>query len=369
MTLLNYNNSMSFSWNKFKYMAKLRYRISNTLCGAMLEVAVLILTYGRVKLLEKCVTSILNQTSHDLNLKLYVLINGDDKEALNYINSIIDKLRIQIIYKEDPLSVGEARNELIKEIKEEWICFLDDDIYLDSNYFQNAQSFMNEYKEIEIFGGPDSNTDNANNFQETLSLVMENFFATGPTNKRHKSFGNTIIDGNEVNLILCNLWAKRSVFELKLFPEKFRRNEENYLLAILKDMGIRMKYVPYLIVHHNRKVDYKKIIRVLYLAGVYRTVSMIYYPKSIHIIFFVHLLFVSSLIALFLLNTNLGLTFLTLYFITVGIQSLIIAMRSKKIFSFFRAIVLFMIFNFVYPVGQIHGVFKTIKFKVMGQEF
>jgi GT2 family glycosyltransferase len=334
-----------------------------------LDVAVLILTYDRVTLLQKCVESILNQKQHDLNLKLYILINGEDQDALDYTKTLKEKINIQVIYKEKSLPVGEARNKLIEEIKEEWICFLDDDIYLSPTYFSDAYKFMQEYKEIEIFGGPDTNTDTANDFQETLSFVMENFFATGPTNKRHKSFGNSIIDGNEVNLILCNFWAKRSVFDIKLFPEKFRRNEENYLLAILKDKGIRMKYVPYLIVHHNRKVDYKKIIRVLYLAGIYRVVSMVFYPKSIHIIFFLHLAFLALLVSLFIYNLMVGTAFFSAYFFIIFIQSLMVAFKQKKILGLPRAIFLFLIFNFVYPVGQLHGVFKSLRYKIMGQVF
>lgn len=334
-----------------------------------MKVAVLLLTFDRIKLLRKCVESIKAQENYNFEIKLFILVNGPDLEAKEYVESLMSELDVELIYKDIGLPVGEARNELIYKIQEEWICFLDDDIYLDKDYFQNAQNFLNEYKEIEIFGGPDSNTDTANNFQETLSLVMENFFATGPTNKRHKSFGNSILDGDEVNLILCNFWAKRSVFNLKMFPVKFRRNEENYLLAILKDMGIRMKYVPFLKVHHNRKVNYYKIIRVLYLAGVYRSVSIIFYPKSSQLIFFLHLIFLAIIIGSFTIDIRFGLGIISSYLSLIIIQSAIIANKTKKPFSFARAIILFFIFNFTYPLGQIYGYFKGIALKLKGSEF
>jgi len=334
-----------------------------------LKVAVLLLTFDRIKLLQKCVESIAVQENYNFEIKLYILVNGPDLEAKEYAQSLKSRFDIELIYKEVGLPVGEARNELIHKINEDWICFLDDDIYLDKDYFHHAQNFLNEYKEVEIFGGPDSNTDTANNFQETLSLVMENYFATGPTNKRHKSFGNTILDGDEVNLILCNFWAKRSVFDLKMFPEKFRRNEENYLLAILKDMGIRMKYVPHLKVHHNRKIDYYKIIRVLYLAGIYRSVSIIYYPKSSQLIFFLHLIFLIFIFSTFLIDISLGLSVISTYLSIIFIQSALIARKTKKPFSFFRAVILFLIFNFTYPIGQIYGYFKGLGLKLKGSEF
>lgn len=338
--------------------------------GALyLEIAVLILTYNRVHLLKKCIDSIRTQNNHDFKIKYYISVNGPDKDAKEYLESIKNQIDLTYIYSDTEIPVGEARNKLINMIDEKWICFLDDDIYLAPDYFKHAQQFINDYLEIQIFGGPDQNTDSANDFQTTLSMVMENFFATGPTNKRHRSVGNSIIEGNEVNLILCNFWAQKSVFNIKMFPVKFRRNEENYLMAILKDNGIRMKYIPFMKVHHNRKVDYYKIIRVLYLAGIYRSVTIMYYPKSVRFIFFIHLLFLTSIVALLCINYKWGLAYLALYQLIIVYQSLKILLKLKKIKCFVIGITLFWIFNFIYPIGQIHGYLKGLFYRARGVEF
>ncbi len=338
--------------------------------GALnLKIAVLILTYNRVHLLKKCIESIINQGDHQFKLHFYISVNGPDVEAQKYLESIKNQIELTYIYSEHEIPVGEARNKLIEMIDEEWICFLDDDIYLAPNYFKVAHEVLAKFPDIDIFGGPDQNTDEANDFQSTLSLVMENFFATGPTNRRHKSVGNKITNGNEVNLILCNFWAKKSVFSIKMFPEKFRRNEENYLMAILKDRGISMKYVPYMLVHHNRKVDFYKIIRVLYLAGLYRSVSIIYYPKSIRLIFFLHLLFLGLLILSFKISPAFGVAFSCLYLLIICFESLKISLKLKKTKSFFLALSLFGVFNFVYPFGQLHGYAKGVYYKLNGVKF
>lgn len=334
-----------------------------------MEIAVLILTYNRVHLLKKCIDSIVIQKNHNFKLKYYISVNGPDTEAKKYLESIKDEINLNYIYSDTEIPVGEARNKLIDMISEKWICFLDDDIYLAENYFKHAEDFMHEFGDVQIFGGPDQNTDSANNFQSSLSMVMENYFATGPTNHRHKSIGERVIDGNEVNLILCNFWAQKSVFDIKMFPVKFRRNEENYLMAILQENGIKMKYVPFMKVHHNRKVDYYKIIRVLYLAGIYRSVSIIYYPKSIRFIFFIHLLFLLSILAFSSINLKLGLIYIGIYQLIITFQSFKIFLELKKLNSFLYAITLFWIFNFIYPIGQIHGYIKGIIFKLRGVEF
>lgn len=337
--------------------------------ASILKIAVLILTYNRVHLLKKCIDSIINQNKHPYDLHFYISVNGPDIAARDYLESVKSQISLTYIYSDYEIPVGEARNKLINMIDEKWICFLDDDIYLPSNYFQKADEVQKKFPEIDIFGGPDQNTDEANDFQNALSLVMENYLATGPTNKRHKSVGEEIVDGNEVNLILCNFWAKKSVFNLKMFPVKFRRNEENYLMAILHDKGIKMKYVPFMKVHHNRKVDYYKIIRVLYLAGIYRSISLIYYPKSARLIFFLHILFLTSIGLSFIINKSLGITYLLLYVIIIAIQSFLISIKLKKAKSFFFGMSLFIIFNFVYPVGQIHGYLKGLNFKLNGVQF
>lgn len=321
-----------------------------------MKLAVLILTHNRSGLLKECLESIERQVEHPFELSLYLMVNGPDPETESFLKS--KDLDYQI--SREPLPVGEARNLLIERIDESYICFLDDDITLPEDYFNKAAGFINKFPKVDIFGGPDQNPTISSDFQKCLSLVMESYLATGPTNKRHLRDELASEEGDEINLILCNFWAKRKVFELQKFPRTFKRNEENLLLAILKDKGVVMRRIPNLYVFHNRKVSIAKLARVLFLAGIYRMVSLITYPRSLRPIFFVHQLLLALL--LYALWMNLGLAWILIagYLILIGIPSARIAWTTGRARNLPLAMVLFMVFNFVYPVGQFAGYFVAI---------
>lgn len=329
-----------------------------------MDLAVLIITHHRAELLEKCLQSIELQKDHTFNIKYHILINGSDSLA----EQLLESKNIPFIANEKPLPVGEARNLLLDRVASEYICFLDDDIILPEGYFHQAEQIISTDPSLDIFGGPDQNAPGSSIFQSTLSLVMESFFATGPTNKRHKIEKTSSEEADEVSLTLCNFWAKPQVFKKHRFPKAFKRNEENFLLAMLKSEGIKMQRIPQMFVFHHRKVSLWKIARVLFLAGVYRTVSNIYFPKGAKLIFFIpQAVLLIGVYALF----NMPPFFLFLagvYLAIVEIESIKIALKLKSIQSLFISLILFPIFNFVYPLGQFFGYLKALLFLAKGQK-
>ncbi|MCO4754342.1 MAG: glycosyltransferase family 2 protein [Bacteriovoracaceae bacterium] len=330
-----------------------------------MEVAVLILTHGRVELLKKCLKSITDQQTHPFKLNFHILVNGPDSETVSWLK----ESGIPYIASTKSIPVGEARNLLLEQISEEYVCFLDDDIILPQDYFAKVGSFIKERPQIDIFGGPDQNTPDSTNFQKCLGLVMESFLATGPTSKRHKTSDDAAELGDEVNLILCNFWAKREVFKQQMFPKHFRRNEENYLLSILKDKNVAMCRLPSLFVYHNRKSSMAKLVRVLFLAGIYRSVSIVIYPSSFRLIFLINQLFVATFVTLAMVELKFFYILSALYLLIIGVNSLLIAAKTKSVLNIPRAMVLFIIFNFVYPVGQLLGYFKGAFALLRGQKF
>lgn len=330
-----------------------------------MDLAILLLTYKRVDLLKKCLESIQNQEEHSFNLKYHILVNGSDSATEAYLESEGIAFSRQL----EPLPVGEARNRLIEKISEPLICFLDDDIVLPKSYFKKAANILREQPDIDIFGGPDQNTEDSSPFQECLSLVMESFLANGPTASRHKKGSHAYEEGDELNLILCNFWAKKSVFAIQKFPSTFLRNEENLLLSVLKDRGVKMLRVPDLFVHHNRKVSLAKLARVLFLAGIYRVVSMLVYPRSAKPIFFLHQGLIVLLIwSAFCWHEALDLMICG-YLTIIGMASLRIAFLTRNPLNLPRAMVLFIVFNFTYPLGQFAGYLKGIEYRIKGKMF
>lgn len=330
-----------------------------------MRLAVVILTYKRPQLLKRCLESLQSQTGHSFEVRLYILVNGHDSETCEFLKE--NDIAFEEVSEQMP--VGEARNKLIEEIQEPLICFLDDDIFLPEDYFKRAQDHMRSLPDVQMFGGPDQTPPDSSFFQSTLGMVMKSYLANGPTNKRHGHMGGPAEEGDEINLILCNFWAKTEVFKIKKFPDHFRRNEENYLLAVLKDRGVKMRRLPDLFVYHQRKSSLYKLCKTLFMAGVYRSVSMCFYPKSAKAIFFIH----QSLLVFLLISLRtfpaLGLALIIGYLALIMAESARIAANKNNLGAMPLAMLLFMVFNFTYPIGQFVGYLKAASYFIKGQRF
>ena len=267
---------------------------------------------------------------------------------------------------EKEIPVGEARNILIEQAKGEFLCFLDDDITLPPGYFNHAETFLAKESEVDVFGGPDQTGPGASDFQLVLGGVMETFMAMGPTAKRHtpKDLRESI-GGNEINLILCNLWIRRDILQNKdmVFPAGYIRNEENILLAKLEQNNKKLTYLPSLIVFHERKSSYNKLIRATYLSGKYRVIGFFDEFATFHLYFLIPLFsfFVFWYTLFFEPLVFIGLV--TIYYVIIFLHSVYVCKKVGKPQKIPTALALYLVYNFVYPVGMISGFLKRLKNK------
>ncbi len=140
--------------------------------------------------------------------------------------------------------------------------------------------------------------------------------------------------------------------------------------SILKDHGVKMFRVPELYVYHQRKTSIAKLARTLFLAGVYRTVTICFYPKSSRPLFFAH-----QLLVLLLHFRCDRVAFIWPFYCLDGYLTLItaesvrIAARTKKLKTIPLAMLLLMVFNFAYPIGQFAGYIRAMGFLLRGKKF
>ena len=89
--------------------------------------------------LNKCITSIIQQTYKELEI-----IIVDDYSNDNSIENLnINDNRIKIIRLEKCLGAARARNEGIKIASGKYISFVDSDDWLEPDYFKNFMGFTN----------------------------------------------------------------------------------------------------------------------------------------------------------------------------------------------------------------------------------
>jgi glycosyltransferase involved in cell wall biosynthesis len=333
---------------------------------SIIKISVIILTHHRLDLLRDCLRSLTNQKSHPFRLEILVLINGADVDSVQYLKEeSLKNSVLNVSFNNKPKKVGDARNQLIQKASGDFICFIDDDIELPKDYFQKAATYLKQFPDIDGFGGPDQTKDNASDFQEILGEVMKTFFAMGPTAKRHKSKQTKVQRGNEINLILCNLWIKRSIFkEGHSFPASYIRNEENILLAQLDKAGKIFMYFEDLIVFHERKASLQKLIKTTYLSGVYRTIGFFDEKRTIRWYFFVPQIILLTGAYFAIVDIIVFIYLIIAYLFLNLAHSFYIVLRLKRITKLYVAMTLYLVYNFIYTTGMFVGYFKKIKMYV-----
>lgn len=101
-------------------------------------VSIIIPVYNAQATLDKCLTSILNQTYQDFEI---IFVNdGSKDESLNLLRQYEqDDDRIQVISKENT-GASDSRNQGIKASKGDYLLFIDSDDYVDSDYIETCVS-------------------------------------------------------------------------------------------------------------------------------------------------------------------------------------------------------------------------------------
>ena len=214
-------------------------------------ISIIIPTYNIAPLIERCITSIINQTY--INLEIIIVDDG----SIDDTPKVLEKLaqidaRIKIIYKKNG-GVTSARLLGVNAAKGEWIGFVDGDDFIEPQMFQTLLENAIKYKaDISHCGYrrvyPDGREEN---YYGTGKIVLENNI-TGVKD---------LLEGKMIEPGLCN-----KLFHKKLFV---RLKEEGLMdLSIKNNEDLLMNY--YLFKQATKSV-YEDICPYHYLLRVNST--------------------------------------------------------------------------------------------------
>ena len=120
-------------------------------------ITIVVPVYNIEKYLDRCISSIINQSFQDFELIL-VDDGSKDKSAQICDNYVLQDSRVKVIHKPNG-GVSTARNRGIDEANGSYICFVDSDDWLEQTYLQNfvdavpekygvvLQSFFYDYED------------------------------------------------------------------------------------------------------------------------------------------------------------------------------------------------------------------------------
>ena len=117
----------------------------------MIKVSVILPVYGVAAYIEKCATSLLNQTLQEIEF-LFVDDHGPDNSIELLKKTIVGHPReeqFRILTPEHNIGAGMARNYAIPEAKGEYIAFVDSDDWIEPDTFERL------YKTAQQYGGTD----------------------------------------------------------------------------------------------------------------------------------------------------------------------------------------------------------------------
>lgn len=106
-----------------------------------IKVSVIIPVYNVEKYLDKCLTSVVNQTLK--NIEIIIVNDGSTDKSLEIIKKYLFDSRIILINKENG-GISSARNTGLNLAKGEYIQFLDGDDWLDYDYLEKNYQYAKE---------------------------------------------------------------------------------------------------------------------------------------------------------------------------------------------------------------------------------
>ena len=108
------------------------------------QISIIIPVYNTAGTLDFCINSIIKQDFTDWELLL--IDDGSTDDSLNICQRIESSDHRIKVFSQNNSGVSAARNKGIKEAKGKYICFIDADDYIESNYLNS----LYEYKEYDL---------------------------------------------------------------------------------------------------------------------------------------------------------------------------------------------------------------------------
>ena len=115
------------------------------------KISIVVAVYNAEKTLKKCVDSLLNQTYNNIEI---ILVNDCSKDNSLDICNEYSKANdnVKVISNERNSGVSDTRNNGIDNSTGEYICFVDSDDYVESNYIEVLYYYYQKYNTVPICG-------------------------------------------------------------------------------------------------------------------------------------------------------------------------------------------------------------------------
>lgn len=200
-------------------------------------ISIIIPVFNGEHFIRKCLGSVINQTYKDL--QIIVIDDGSTDNTYQILKDYQQKdFRIEIIHQSNG-GVSKARNAGLKSAKGQWVCFIDADDYIETNYCENM---VNKVKELEadvLIAGKIENALDDSDLLDKYRLIQaclsydEQSFPFNVDAPWGKIFKLSIIKDNNI-----------------FFPERLTRSEDAYFCMLFYNHANKINYLNHFGYNH-----------------------------------------------------------------------------------------------------------------------
>jgi len=299
--------------------------------------------------LKNTLNKVLEQTYQNFEVIVILDFESDSllkNEKISYIFSGIK-------------SPGEKRNLGINSATGDYIAFLDDDAYPETNWLETAQNIfaVNDYLAV---CGPSVTPTESDFLQKISGYIYESILTSGPTTYRHLPHKHRMVeDYPSVNLIV----KSEAVRAVGGFDEKYWPGEDTkFCLDLIEKFGKKIYYSPLLKVNHFRRGVYHPHLIQLSRYATHRGFFAKKFPRtSLKFSYFIPSLFLFylTLLPLFFLLKNPYNFYLLipaiLYLVTMLTETIKVYFRTSSMAASILTALGIFLSNITYGIFFIKG--------------
>lgn len=254
--------------------------------GAAPFFSVILLGHRNGAWLRRAVNSLLAFCPHDAEILL--VVNGGDTQVLAAAETLQAEAAsagVALSWVVQPeLRPGAARAAGVARARGAVLLFLDDDVICFQDLFAPAREIFLD-PAVVAAGGPNLTPPVSTAWQKAGGWMLESFLGAAAMRARYAPLAARR-PASEHDLILCNLFVRRSAFSRSGFPAVFVSNEENYLLQSLEAEGGQLVADPGLAVYHERRPGLEGVFRQGMKYGQGRAQNLLLRPETFHPFYF-----------------------------------------------------------------------------------
>lgn len=211
----------------------------------MSQATIIICTYNRASILNKCLKSIVKQRSGKDLIELIIINNNSTDNTTDIVNSFKDTLQPKIVL-ESKQGLSYAKNRGIQEATSPWLIFIDDDAYLPENYLEEVFNVINNSNFV-CFGGPYY----ARAYGERPKWIPSNFGEREWNITKEGALNNGYLPGGNF-IIKRDVVSKLGGFptNLGMKGKQIGYGEEEFVQDRLRLVGYEVGFFPTIFIYH-----------------------------------------------------------------------------------------------------------------------